>query len=127
MPLNAGSRLGAFEIIGLIGAGGMGQVYRARDTRLDRDVAIKVLPESIVGDPDRLARFDGKTFTADSARPWSPVRYATGGPTRKYDLHPDGKRAIVASPDTTGTITYDKVVFVFNFFEELRRRLPAAK
>ncbi len=70
-------------------------------------------------------RFDGKTFTADAPRPWSPVRYATGGPTRKYDLHPDGKRAIVASPDTTGTITYDKVVFVFNFFEELRRRLPA--
>jgi hypothetical protein len=70
-------------------------------------------------------RFDGKTFTADSARPWAPVRYATGGPTRKFDLHPDGKRAIVASPDTTGTTTYDKVVFVFNFFEELRRRLPA--
>ncbi len=58
MPLDKGSRLGAFEIIGLIGAGGMGQVYRARDTRLDRDVAIKVLPESIVHDPDRLARFE---------------------------------------------------------------------
>jgi len=69
-------------------------------------------------------RFDGKTFTADTPRPWSPVRYATGGPTRKYDLHPDGTRAIVATPDTTGAITYDKVVFVFNFFDELRRLLP---
>ncbi len=58
MPLEKGSRLGTFEIIGLIGAGGMGQVYRARDTRLNRDVAIKVLPESIVHDPDRLARFE---------------------------------------------------------------------
>ncbi len=58
MPLDKGSRLGAFEILGLIGAGGMGEVYRARDTRLDRDVAIKVLPESIVHDPDRLARFE---------------------------------------------------------------------
>jgi tRNA A-37 threonylcarbamoyl transferase component Bud32 len=58
MPLDKGSRLGAFEIITLIGAGGMGQVYRARDTRLDRDVAIKVLPESIVHDADRLARFE---------------------------------------------------------------------
>ena len=58
MPLSKGSRLGGFEIIGLIGAGGMGQVYRARDTRLDRDVAIKVLPDSIVHDPERLARFE---------------------------------------------------------------------
>ena len=58
MALDKGSRLGAFEILGLIGAGGMGEVYRARDTRLDRDVAIKVLPESIVHDPDRLARFE---------------------------------------------------------------------
>jgi serine/threonine protein kinase len=56
--LDKGSRLGTFEIVALIGAGGMGQVYRARDTRLDRDVAIKVLPESIVHDPDRLARFE---------------------------------------------------------------------
>ena len=72
-------------------------------------------------------KFDGKTFTADASRPWSPVRYATAGPTRKYDLHPDGKRAIVASPDTTGATTYDKVVFVFNFFDELRRLLPPGR
>jgi serine/threonine-protein kinase len=72
-------------------------------------------------------RFDGRTFTADAPRPWAPVRYATAGPTRKYDLHPDGKRAVVASPDTTSATTYDKVVFVFNFFEELRRLLPPGR
>jgi serine/threonine protein kinase len=57
MPLSPGARLGPYEILSALGAGGMGEVYRARDTRLQRDVAIKVLPESVVHDPDRLARF----------------------------------------------------------------------
>jgi serine/threonine-protein kinase len=55
--MNVGSRLGSYEIVSLLGAGGMGEVYRARDTKLDRDVALKVLPDSFVHDPDRLARF----------------------------------------------------------------------
>ena len=58
MPLNAGSRLGAYEITATLGAGGMGEVYRARDTRLNRDVALKVLPEAFLLDADRLARFE---------------------------------------------------------------------
>ncbi len=57
MPLVTGTRLGAYEILAVIGAGGMGEVYRARDTKLGRDVAIKVLPEAFAADPDRLARF----------------------------------------------------------------------
>src|SRR5215813_7311726 len=57
MALSVGTRLGPYEITGSIGAGGMGEVYRARDTKLDRDVALKVLPDSFVHDPDRLARF----------------------------------------------------------------------
>src|SRR5262245_37888695 len=58
MAITIGTRLGAFEIIGLLGKGGMGEVYRARDRRLERDVAIKVLPDAFVSDPDRLARFE---------------------------------------------------------------------
>src|SRR5574340_1520065 len=56
--LNAGTKLGPYEIIGTAGAGGMGEVYRARDTRLDRTVAIKVLPRSVANDSERLRRFE---------------------------------------------------------------------
>src|SRR5689334_6956917 len=58
MPLSPGERLGPYEIVGPIGAGGMGQVYRARDTRLHRDVAIKVLPPEFANDADRVKRFE---------------------------------------------------------------------
>jgi len=57
MPLTPGDRLGPYEIVAAVGAGGMGEVYRARDARLQRDVAIKVLPEGFALDPERLARF----------------------------------------------------------------------
>src|SRR5688572_26821673 len=58
MTLAGGTRLGPYEVIGPLGAGGMGEVYRARDTRLKRSVAIKVLPSSFSADPDRLRRFE---------------------------------------------------------------------
>ena len=58
MTLAAGTRLGPYEILGSLGAGGMGEVYRARDTKLGRDVAIKILPVSFASDPERLARFE---------------------------------------------------------------------
>jgi Tol biopolymer transport system component len=58
MPLTAGTRLGPYEILGAIGAGGMGEVYRAHDTTLGRDVAIKILPRVFTSDPERLARFE---------------------------------------------------------------------
>ena len=57
MTLAAGTRIGPYEIVAPIGAGGMGEVYRARDTKLNRDVALKVLPSQVADDPDRLARF----------------------------------------------------------------------
>jgi serine/threonine protein kinase len=57
MSLAAGTRLGPYEVLGLIGAGGMGEVYKARDTRLDRTVAIKILPNERSADPERRARF----------------------------------------------------------------------
>ena len=58
MPLGAGARLGNYEIVGPLGKGGMGEVYRATDTKLDREVAIKVLPAGFAQHPERLARFE---------------------------------------------------------------------
>jgi serine/threonine protein kinase len=66
MPLGSGARIGPYEIQSAIGAGGMGEVYRARDTRLDRDVAIKVLPDAFATDPERLARFEREAKTLAS-------------------------------------------------------------
>src|ERR1700682_6513399 len=58
MSLAAGLKLGPFEILAPIGVGGMGEVYRARDTKLKRDVALKVLPNAFANDPERMARFE---------------------------------------------------------------------
>jgi len=63
VTLGAGTRLASYEIATLIGAGGMGEVYRARDTRLGRDVAVKVLPEALASDAERLARFEREART----------------------------------------------------------------
>ena len=64
MALAPGTILGQYEIRSPLGAGGMGEVYRAHDTRLDREVAIKVLPESLTSDPDRLRRFEQEARAA---------------------------------------------------------------
>src|SRR5712692_5068379 len=58
MPLTTGSRLVSYDIISLLGSGGMGEIYRARDTKLGREVALKVLPEAFRFDPERVARFE---------------------------------------------------------------------
>ena len=63
MSLSTGSRVGSYTILGQIGAGGMGEVYRARDSRLDRDVAIKILPVAFAQDPERLGRFEREAKT----------------------------------------------------------------
>jgi len=74
-----------YKIIAAIGEGGMGQVFRARDTKLDRDVAIKILPEAFAHDADRLARFtrEAKTLAAlnhPTSRPSTGSKRATGSP-----------------------------------------------
>jgi eukaryotic-like serine/threonine-protein kinase len=66
LALDLGTRLGAYEITAAIGEGGMGQVFRARDTKLDRDVAIKILPEAFAHDADRIARFQREAKTLAS-------------------------------------------------------------
>ncbi len=66
MALTPGTRLGVYDITAPIGKGGMGQVYRASDTKLDRDVAIKILPEAFAHDADRLARFTREAKTLAS-------------------------------------------------------------
>src|SRR6478609_9004129 len=66
MPLSAGEKLGPYEILAPLGAGGMGEVYKARDTRLDRTVAIKVLPEHIARREDLRARFEREARTVAS-------------------------------------------------------------
>src|ERR1700674_1222542 len=66
LALTAGTHLGVYEVTAQIGEGGMGQVYRARDTKLNRDVALKILPDSFANDPDRLARFTREAQTLAS-------------------------------------------------------------
>jgi serine/threonine protein kinase len=68
MAFTAGDRLGPYEIVALIGAGGMGEVYRARDPRLQRLVAVKVLPAAFAADPERVRRFDARGSCRDRAR-----------------------------------------------------------
>jgi hypothetical protein len=63
MPLAPGTRLGSYEIVAPLGAGGMGEVFRARDPRLKRDIAIKVLPADVSSSPDRLGRFEREATT----------------------------------------------------------------
>ena len=69
MSLSVGSRLGLYDVTALIGEGGMGQVYRATDTKLNRQVALKILPEAFATDPDRLARFEREAKVLASLMP----------------------------------------------------------
>src|SRR5437879_5483542 len=66
MPLVAGTRLGPYEIVAPLGAGGMGEVYRARDTRLGREIALKVLPDDVSADPARRQRFEQEARAASA-------------------------------------------------------------
>jgi serine/threonine protein kinase len=82
MTLAIGTRLGPYEILALIGAGGMGEVYRARDTRLDRPVAIKVLPAIAAADPERRRRFEQEARTVSALNPPTSACCTTSGARR---------------------------------------------
>jgi serine/threonine-protein kinase len=124
MPLSAGDKLGYYEVLSLLGTGGMGEVYRARDTQLKRDVALKVLPAVFSSDPDRLARFQreaellasldhpniGQIYgIVQAEREWALVLALIEGPTladhiAKGPLPPD--EAIAYSKQIVDAIEY---------------------
>src|SRR6266511_5731316 len=83
LALSPGTRLGPYEIVSAIGAGGMGEVYRARDPRLNREVAIKVLPASFSNDPDRLRRFEQEARAAGVLNTPTSLPFTTSGRTRE--------------------------------------------
>ena len=136
MTLTPGTRLGVYEITAPLGEGGMGQVWRARDTKLDRDVALKVLPAAFAHDADRLARFTREaktlaavpvqttpTFSAGTATTLFETRYFVGGVlARTFDVSPDGQRFLMikgAAAEQAPTM-----VVVLNWLEELEAKLP---
>ncbi len=90
MSLQPGTTIGSYEVTAKIGEGGMGEVYRARDTKLDRDVALKVLPQAFTDDPDRLARFEREAKVL-AARPRCPrASVDLPAPTRRR-CHASGR------------------------------------
>ncbi len=95
MPLSLGSKIGPYEVVAPLGAGGMGEVWRARDPRLGRDVAIKVLPDEMSRDPDRVARFRAEARAASALN--HPNIIAV------YDIGEDGGRAYLAMELLEGT------------------------
>ena len=105
MALAAGTRLGPYEIVEPLGAGGMGEVYRAHDSRLGRDVAVKVLPESVSSDAERLARFI-------TWRPWPATK----------SVH----TSRLAWNCIEGSFRRGRRICRRNFSLSLRRALPAA-
>jgi len=102
MALTGGTRLGPYEIISALGNGGMGEVYRARDTRLDRTVAIKVLAASLVGDPDLRERFD-REARAIAALDHPHI-------CALYDVGDEGGIAFLVMPFLEGETLADRLV-----------------
>ena len=129
MALAPGTRLGAYEILTLLGSGGMGDVYQARDTRLGRDVAVKVLPSELSADPDRLVRFEREAHAlAVLNHPNICTVYDVGAvPSTQtgasgYDLSLDGRRFLRAQPVESEHAT--EITVVLNWSGELKQRVP---
>jgi serine/threonine protein kinase len=141
MPLAAGTRLGSYEVVSAIGAGGMGEVYRARDTRLDRTVAVKVLPPQLAGDPEFRERFDREGRAISQLNhPNICTLYDVGEAAvditayvttnrgdavgRPFDISPDGTRFLMLKPLSTTTAS---IAVVSHWFDEVRAKMAAAR
>ena len=137
MSLETGTRLGPYEISNPIASGGMGDVYRARDRRLGRDVAVKVLPAAMAGDFDRQARFEREARVVSGTRLFAAAISGTGasvtvGEAReimniprlrgRVEPLPDGSFIALQVPPDVGTLT--ELRLVVNWFDELRRLAP---
>src|SRR3989304_4254350 len=103
MPLDPNTRLGPYEILAPLGAGGMGEVYRAKDTRLDRVVAIKVLPEHFARDPERVARFQREAkLLASLNHPHIAAIYGFETYARAADFSPRDQSESESGADSAG-------------------------
>jgi serine/threonine protein kinase len=116
MAIQPGTKLGPYQITDQIGAGGMGEVYSATDTRLDRTVAIKVLPEHLADDPQRRERFEREAKAVSSL---NHPHICT-----LYDVGADGERFISTVPEGVGEAAAPQIITVLNWFEELTERVP---
>ena len=114
MALSSGSRLGAYEILSLLGSGGMGEVYRARDGKLKRDVALKVLPEIFARDHDRMSRLQREAELLASLNHPHIAASQLG-----WDVDPNGKRFLMVKRPAPSAISV-----VLNWTEELKHRVP---
>ena len=119
MTLATGTRLGFYEITAPIGAGGMGEVYRARDSKLGREVAIKVLPQEFARDPERLARFERE------ARLLASLNHPNIAAI--YGFEQSDGVPFVFIKENEQQAAPAQIHVVQNWFEELRRRVPPGK
>ena len=126
MTIPAGTRLGTYEVTSHIGSGGMGEVYQAHDSKLGRDVAIKVLPEQFARDPERLARFQREAKMLAVAESSQHRRDLWTGTIRRHALPRHGtgpRRNAAAQRCTTGALPIDEAL---NIAKQIAEALVAA-
>jgi serine/threonine protein kinase len=107
VALSEGTRLGPYEILEPLGAGGMGEVYRARDPRLKREVALKLLPPELASEPERLARFEREAQTLAALNHPQTKELGSLGPRterRHLTVSPDGRWILYAEADVKSDI-----------------------
>ena len=123
--MNEGQNIGHYTIISQLGRGGMGEVYLAEDTKLDRQVAIKVLPDAVRQDPERLARFRREAKAAASLNhPSIATIHAVTPPflIGSYDVSRDGRRFVMVQQVEPGTPGTPVITLVQDWYSEFKDR-----